>query len=228
MTGWSGFAFTFLNPEVMRAYFPALLTGFLVTALLGVAVSVTGIAGGLLLAVVRNVGVTPINWAIVFLVDLFRAIPPLVLIVLLYFGLPSTGIALSGFAATWLALSLVLAAFAEESFWGGIRAVPREQVEAGRALCLHEAAIFLLIVLPQAVRLATPSLTGRVIANVKNTALGSIAGVAELLGASEASMSYSANPSPLVMGAVAYLLLFTPVVILGRRIEARFSRPFGR
>lgn len=228
MTGWSGFAFTFFNLEVMHAYLPALLTGFLVTAVLGVAVSATGIASGLLLAVVRNVGVTPLNWVIVFLVDLFRTIPPLVLIVLLYFGLPSAGIALSGFAATWLALSLVLTAFAEESFWGGIRAVPRAQIEAGRALCLRDPTIFLLIVLPQAVRLATPSLTSRVIANVKNTALGSIAGVAEILGASEASMSYSANPSPLVMGAVAYLLLFAPVVVLGRRVEARFSRPFGR
>ena len=96
-----------------------------VTVLLGLAVIVAGIAAGLALAVLRAVGLRAVDWAIVAVVDVLRALAPLVIIVLIFFGLPGAGVQLSGFAAAWLALSLVLMAFAEEIFWAGITAVPR-------------------------------------------------------------------------------------------------------
>ena len=65
--------------------------------------------------------------------DVFRALPPLVIVLLVYFGLPNVGINLSSFAVLWLTLSLVLAAFCEEIFWAGIVSVPKGQWEAARS-----------------------------------------------------------------------------------------------
>ncbi|PWS37636.1 polar amino acid ABC transporter permease [Falsiroseomonas bella] len=223
MTGWEGFAFTFLNARVAAEYWPKILEGLGVTIALAALIIVSGLALGLLLAVLRTLAIRPLNWAIIFVVDLFRALPPLVLIVLIYFGLPAAGIGFSGFAATWLALTLVLMAFAEEIFWGSICAVPKGQWEAGRALGLHFLPTLRKIVLPQAIRIAIPPLTNRTIAITKGTALGSVVAVSEILGAAQSAMAFSGNPTPLMLGALAYLVLFFPVVVLGRWIETRFA-----
>jgi polar amino acid transport system permease protein len=223
MTGWEGFAFSFLNARVAAEYWPKILEGLGVTIALAALIVASGLALGLVLAVLRTLAIRPLNWAIIFVVDLFRALPPLVLIVLIYFGLPAAGIGLSGFAATWLALTLVLMAFAEEIFWGSICAVPKGQWEAGRAIGLRFLPTMRLIVLPQAIRIAVPPLTNRTIAITKGTALGSVVAVAEILGAAQSGMAFSGNPTPLMLGAVAYLLLFLPVVIAGRWVETRFA-----
>lgn len=223
MTGWDGFAFSFLNARVAAEYWPKILEGLGVTVALAVLIIAAGLALGLGLAVLRCLGLRVLDWAIIFVVDLFRALPPLVLIVLIYFGLPAAGIGFSGFWATWLALTLVLMAFAEEIFWGSICAVPKGQWEAGRAIGLRFLPTLRLIVLPQALRIAIPPLTNRTIAITKGTALGSVVAVAEILGAAQSGMAFSGNPTPLMLGALAYLLLFLPVVIAGRWVETRFA-----
>ena len=223
MTGWDRFADAFLNRAVMAHYLPQIEQGFVLTVELAVLVVITGIAAGLALAMLRSLGIRPLNWAIVFFVDLFRALPPLVIIVLIYFGLPSAGISPSAFGATWASLGLELAAFAEEIFWAGITAVPRGQWEAARSTGLGFGQTLRLVVLPQALRLTIPPLTNRTIAITKGTALGSVIGLAEILSQASAGESLSFNPSPLTLGAAAYLLLFLPVVLLGRWIETRFA-----
>ena len=223
MTGWEGFAFSFLNARVAAEYWPKILEGLGVTVALAALIIAAGLALGLALAVLRCLSIRVLDWAIIFVVDLFRALPPLVLIVLIYFGLPAAGIGFSGFWATWLALTLVLMAFAEEIFWGSICAVPRGQWEAGRAIGLRFLPTLRLIVLPQALRIAIPPLTNRTIAITKGTALGSVVAVAEILGAAQSGMAFSGNPTPLMLGALGYLLLFLPVVIAGRWVETRFA-----
>ncbi len=163
-----------------------------------------------------------LNWAIVFVVDLFRALPPLVVIVLIYFGLPTIDVTPSGFVSTWLSLSLVLMAFAEEIFWAGIVSIPRGQWEAARSTGLSSVQALRTVVLPQALRITIAPLTNRTIAIIKGTALGSTVAVSEILGQASSAMSNSYNPSPLTLGAAAYLVLFLPVVVLGRWIERRF------
>ncbi len=223
MTGWDRFADSFLNARVAAEYLPKIVDGFGLTVVLALCIIATGLAAGLALAVVRSLGVRPLNWLIVFVVDLFRALPPLVVIVLFYFGLPAAGLSLSGFAASWLALSLVLMAFAEEIFWAGITAVPKGQWEAARSTGLGFFDTFTLVVLPQALRMVIPPLTNRTIAITKGTALASVVAVQEILGAAQAGVSFSFNPTPLTLGALAYLVLFLPVVILGRWVETRFA-----
>jgi polar amino acid transport system permease protein len=217
------FLFTYFNGPVMAQYLPKIVEGFFLTIRLALAVVVTGVLSGLILALVRSFRVRVINLTIVLFVDILRALPPLVIIIMFYFALPNIGIRMSGFVATWLSLSLVLTAFAEEIFWAGILAVPKGQWEAARSTGLTFVKTLRYVVLPQAVRITIPPLTNRTIAITKGTALGAVVAVGEILNQAQTGLAFSYNPSPLTLGAIAYLVLFIPVVYLGRWIETRFA-----
>ena len=223
MGAWSRFLDTFFKWEIIERYFPAIIKGVVVTIEIAVAVVITGILLGLVLAVVRAFRLLAVNALIVVFVDVFRALPPLVLVLLVYFGLPNIGINLPSFAVLWLVLALVLAAFAEEIFWAGILSIPKGQWEAARSTGLSSLGTLAYIVLPQAFRLTVPPLTNRTIAITKNTALGTVIGVGEILNQATTAQSFSSNATPLMMGAIAYVVLFIPVVVLGRFLETRFA-----
>ncbi len=222
MSNWDRFVETFFNAKVLARYWPDIVAGLWVTIGLAALVVVSGLVAGLGLALLRSLGVRVLNWAIIFVVDVFRALPPLVIIVLIYFGLPSLDIVPSGFVSTWASLALVLMAFAEEIFWAGLTAVPKGQWEAARSTGLGFGQTLMRVVLPQALRITIPPLTNRTIAITKGTALGSVVAVSEILGQASSAVSNSYNPSPLTLGAAAYLVLFLPVVVFGRWVEARF------
>jgi polar amino acid transport system permease protein len=217
------FAETFLNWEVMAEYAPKIAEGFVLTVELALLIVVTGLACGLTLAVLRAFRIRALNFFVVAFVDVLRALPPLVIIIFFYFALPTVGIRMSGFFATWLALSLVLTAFAEEIFWAGILSIPKGQWEAARSTGLTFVQTLRDVVLPQAVRLTIPPLTNRTIAITKGTALGAVVAVGEILYQAQSGYSFSYNPSPLTLGAAAYLILFVPVVWFGRWVETRFA-----
>ena len=223
MSGWDRFTDSFFNARVMAQYLPKIIDGFWLTVVLALCIIIAGLALGLLLALLRAFGIRPLNWLIIFVVDLFRALPPLVIIVLLYFGLPNAGIELSGFVAAWLSLTLVLMAFSEEIFWAGITSVAKGQWEAARSTGLGFVQTLTYVVLPQALRITIPPLTNRTIAITKGTALASVVAVPDILGAANSGVSFSFNPSPLTLGAIAYLVLFLPVVVFGRWVETRFA-----
>jgi polar amino acid transport system permease protein len=218
----SAFLEAFFKWELIQRYFPAIMKGVGVTIEIAAAVVFTGICAGLALAVIRAFRARPINVVIVLFADAFRALPPLVLVLLVYFGLPNLGINLPSFAVLWIVLSLVLAAFCEEIFWAGILSVAKGQWEAARSTGLTFVATLAYVVLPQAVRLTVPPITNRTIAITKNTALGTVIGVGEILNQATTAQSFSGNATPLMMGAIAYVILFIPVVVLGRFIETRF------
>src|SRR4029453_17892047 len=221
MSTWDRFAETFFNAKVMHRYLPDILSGVVVTIELALLIVVTGIAAGLVLALLRSLGIRPLNWLIIAVVALFRCLPPLVVIVLIYFGLPSAGLSPSGFVSTWLSLAFVLMAFSEEIFWAGITSVARGQWEAARSTGLSFGQTLMNVVLPQALRLTIPPLTNRTIAITKGTALGTVVALHEILGMASSAVSNSYNPSPLTLGAGAYLILFFPMVVFGRWLETR-------
>ncbi len=214
---------TFFNLAIMAEYLPAVVDGFFVTLKLALMVVVTGISVGLILATIRWAGWRVLNFFIIVFVDVMRSVPPLVIIIIFYFALPSVGVRMSGLICTWLALSMVLAAFAEEIFWAGMLAVPKGQFEAARSTGFGPLGSLRWVILPQALRMTIPPLTNRTIAVTKGTALGAVVAVSEILYQAQAGYSFSYNPSPLTLGAIAYLILFIPVVWLGRWIENRFA-----
>ena len=223
MTGWERFQQAFFNWSVISEYLPAIGKGFIITCQIALLVVIAGLALGLLLAILRSFRLRLVNVVIVIFVDMLRALPPLVLILIFYFGLPNVGINMSGFLVLWLVLTLVLAAFAEEIFWAGILSVDKGQWQAARSTGLGFGQCLVYVVLPQALRMTIPPITNRTIAITKNTALGSVIGVGEILNQATTAQSFSGNASPLMAGAVAYLILFVPVVSLGRWIETRFA-----
>lgn len=213
----------FFNVEVMYRYFPAMLEGFWMTLEIAVAVVVLGITGGLVLAMVRACQIRPLNWLLVFVVDLLRAIPQLVIIMLVYFALPFAGIQLSSVASTIVSLAAVLAAVSEEVFWAGITIVPKGQWEAARSTGLGFFQTLVYVVMPQAVRVAIPPLTNWTIAITKGTALGAAVAVPEIIGQALSVQSIAANPSPLTLGAAMYLVIFAPLVQVSRWVERRYG-----
>ena len=217
------FIASFFNAEVAARYVAPVLDGMLLTIGLGLCVIATGLVLGLALAVLRIQHVKLINVFIIAFADIFRALPPLVVIILLFFAFPYIELSMSAFTATWLALSLVLAAFTEEIFWAGMLAIPKGQWEAARSTGMGSWGTLVHVILPQAVRMTVPPLTNRTIAITKGTALGSVVALHELLNVSSSASSEAGNATPLVMGAVAYLILFIPFVVLGRWVETRFA-----
>ena len=213
----------FFNKAVMVKYLPDVIGGLWVTLALAGSVIVTGVFLGLALSCLRSFQIRWINWGIVLFIDLFRALPPLVLLIVGYFGLPYVGLKLSGFAISWICLSCVLAAFAEEIFWAGIISVHKGQWEAARSTGLGFSQTLFSVVIPQAIRMTIPPLTNRTIAITKNTALASVVAVQEMLTVAQTSLAYAANTSPLTLAAIGYLMVFFPLVILSRWVESRFA-----
>ena len=213
----------FFDLEVMAKYLPSIIDGVFVTIHLAVLIVLSGLALGFVLAVVRAFQIRPVNWLIVLVVDVFRALPPIVIMIVFYFALPFVGISMSGFVVAWLSLTLVLASFAEEIFWTGILSVDRGQWEAARSTGLGFLQTLRDVVLPQAVRLTIPPLTNRTIVITKSTAIASVVAVQEILTQASAAQAFSANTTPLTMAAVAYLIIFLPLVVLSRWVESRFG-----
>ena len=213
----------FFDLDVMAKYLPSIIDGVWVTIHLAVLIVLSGIVLGFVLAVVRAFQIRAVNWLIVLVVDVFRALPPIVIMIVFYFALPFVGISMSGFVVAWLSLTLVLASFAEEIFWTGILSVDRGQWEAARSTGLGFLQALRDVVLPQAVRLTIPPLTNRTIVITKSTAIASVVAVQEILTQAGAAQAFSANTTPLTMAAVAYLVIFLPLVVLSRWIESRFG-----
>jgi polar amino acid transport system permease protein len=218
----AGFFFTFFNGPVAAQFLPSLLTGALVTLETGLAVVVTGTVLGLALAIVRALDVRALSWLVVAFADNLRSLPPLVLLIVLYFGLPVVGLQLSALAVTWVSLSLVLAAYAEESVWAGITSLHRGQMEAARSTGMRWWQAMCWVILPQAIRRAIPTLTNRIISITKNTALGSVVSLNEMLNKAQGATSDSGNPTPLVMAAFAYVAIFMPLIFFSRYVEKRW------
>ena len=217
------FLHSFFNREVLVEYFPAIVAGFWTTIGLGLLIVASGLSFGIVLAFIRAHRVKPVSAVIVVFVDIFRAIPPLVLMVLFYFALPLVGLEFSGFVSAWLCLSLVLAAFAEEIYWAGITSVPKGQWEAARSTGLSHVTTLVFVIIPQAVRMTIPPLTNRTITITKNTALASVVAVEEMLNVAQTAQAYSANTSPLTLAALGYLLIFFPLTLFTRWVERRYA-----
>ncbi|AJG20705.1 amino acid ABC transporter permease [Cupriavidus basilensis] len=212
----------FFNVSVFSQSMPLILSGFGITVLVSLLVIIIGMAWGLLLTIVRTMEVRAINALIIFYVDFFRTMPQLVVLVLVYFGLPYIGIKLSPLVTTVLGLGAVLSAFASEIFWSSIKALPRGQWDAARALGFGSFRTLFTIILPQAVRMSIPLLTNRAIAVSKGTALGTAVALPEVLGQAQSLVGMLANPSPLTLAAACYLVFFIPLVVASRWLERAY------
>jgi polar amino acid transport system permease protein len=211
----------FFNVEIVQAAGPFLLKGLGVTALLCLVVVPVGAIGGFLVALLSTVHRAWLRWALVVYVDFFRAFPPLVLLIFIYFGLPFLGLDLPAFAAVVLAFLLNTSSYYGEIFRAGIESVGSGQTEAARSTGLTQVQTLAWVIVPQATRNVLPDLIGNTLEVVKLTSLASVVALPELLYAARSAQSVTYNASPLVAAACIYFLLLWPVVRLLSRLEHR-------
>jgi polar amino acid transport system permease protein len=164
-----------------------------------------------------------VRWTVRGFNDLFRALPPLVVLILLYSGLPFAGVRLSPFAAVCLAFLLNNSSFYGEIYRAGIESIGRGQWEAARSTGLNARQTFTSVILPQAVRNVVPDLVSNTVEVVKLTSIASVVSFTELLYAADMARSVTFNTSPIVLAALIYLVILWPVVRLMSRLEHRVA-----
>ena len=218
------FTETFFNWDVLVSSFPLLLSGLKITLLLGVVSIVAGLVLGLVVALVRIYGIRPASIVAKIYIDVFRSIPILVLLIVVYYALPFVGLRLSPFMSAAMALTLVSGAYTAEIFRAGIEAIPRGQFEASQALGLSYRHMMSDIILPQAIRIVIPPLTNNCINVVKDTALASVVAMPDLLKQATQAQALEANPTPLIVAALIYVALLWPLVVLVGRLEKRYRK----
>ena len=213
----------FLNLDIMLQVWPLLLRGLATTLYLCALVIPLGLAGGLLVALLLLARSRLAQWLVIAVVDLFRAAPPLVLLILIYSGLPFAGIRLSPTEAVCLAFFLNTSSYYGEIYRAGIESIGRGQWEAARSTGLNGWETLGFVVLPQAVRNVLPDLVSNTVEVVKLTSIASVVSFPELLYSADMARSLTFNSSPVVLAAIIYLVFLWPLVRLISRLERKVA-----
>lgn len=217
----------FFNLAIYREVFPFLLHGLWTTIWLSLLVIPIGLVSGLALALL--ITQTRRRWLRVLAavyVDFFRSFPPLVLLILIYFGAPFVGLDMPRLAAVALGFMLNNSSYFSEVFRAGIESVASGQMEAARSTGLTRWQALRHVIVPQATRNVLPDLVGNGIEVIKLTTIASVVALPELLRVARDAQSLVYNPSPIVLAAVMYLALLWPLVRWLSRLEHR-SRAVG-
>jgi polar amino acid transport system permease protein len=213
----------FFNLAIMWQALPLILRGLGMTLMVCAAVVPLGLAGGLLVALAARAHARLARIAVAVLIDLFRAIPPLVLLIFVHSGLPFAGIRLTPFASVCVAFFLNNSAYYGEIYRAGLDSVGAGQREAARSTGLSAFQAMAYVVIPQAVRNVLPDLVSNTVEVVKLTSLASVVALPEMLYSADMARSVTYNPSPIVLAAMVYLALLWPVVRLMSRLEHRLG-----
>ncbi|MDM9558168.1 amino acid ABC transporter permease [Bordetella petrii] len=212
----------FFNLNVYKNVAPYLLQGLGRTLLLSALVIPVGLVSGLLIGVLSIT--LKRRWARLLLaiyIDFFRALPPLVLLIFIYFGSPFLGLELPKLLAVAIGFMLNNSSYYGEVFRAGLESVPRGQIEAARSTGLSNWQALWYVQIPQAARNVMPDLISNTLEVVKLTTLASAVALPELLRVARDAQSLVYNPSPIVLAALFYLALLWPVVRLLSRLEHR-------
>ena len=218
----------FFNLDVMRRALPILLMGLTNTLLLGATAIILGSALGTAVALIRLYAPRPLALLAILYTDLMRALPVLVVLILIYYALPFAGIVLSSFAAASVALSMVFAAYAAEVIRAGIQSVPKGQFEAAASLGLGFWMTMRKVVFPQAMRIVIPPHASNCVSIIKDTSLASVVAMSDLLKQATDAQALFANPTPLIGAAIIYVIILWPLVRLTGWLEHRFQRAYVR
>ena len=209
----------FFNVEIMKKVWPFLLQGLGMTIVLSLVVIPLGLAGGLAIAVLSSLQRRWLDRVLIVYVDFFRAFPPLVLLIFIYFGFPFLQIDLPKFAAVALGFFLNTSSYYGEIFRAGFESIPRGQLEAARSTGLTRWQALVSVVMPQATRNVLPDLISNTLEVIKLTSLASVVALPELLNNARQAQALTYNATPVVMAALMYLLLLWPIVRLLSRLE---------
>jgi len=213
----------FFNVSIMTQALPLILAGFRQTVIICLIVIPLGLAGGLIFALLSMSRPRLVRWTTIAAIDFFRSIPPLVLLIFVYAGLPFAGIRPSPLAAVAVAFFLNTSSYYGEIYRAGIESVGIGQWDAARSTGLRDYQTLGYVVLPQAVRNVLPDLVSNMVEVVKLTSIASVVALPELLYSADMARSVTFNSSPIVLAAAIYLAMLWPVVRLISRLERRIA-----
>jgi polar amino acid transport system permease protein len=218
---WEGFFSYFTNPY--------LLEGALVTLFLTLSTLVLGFLLGLGITLMRMSSSRVLSGISKFYVWVFRGTPLLVQLIIIYTGLPQLGfVRLSVFESAVLGLALNEAAYLSEILRGGILSVGPGQKDAAKALGLNRRLAFVLITMPQALRVIIPPLGNSVNGLLKTTSIASVISMEELLRRGQILMQQRFEVLEIFcVVAIIYLVMTTGWDFIQRRIEAHFGKAYG-
>jgi len=201
-------------------YLPLLLRGALVTIELTCLSMVFALAIGLLVALGRRSGPPVLQWVLAAYLEIWRDVPLVVQLFIIYFTLPNIGLSIPAFWAGVLGLSINLGAYLSEVIRAAIAAIPPGQTDAAISLGMSPFAKYRRIILPQAFLIAIPTITGYFISLLKDCALVSFISVNELLrnGTIIIAQTFDSMRVYLVVGAIYFIMSFTASRLL-RRLE---------
>jgi polar amino acid transport system permease protein len=200
--------------------------GLGLTLQLSLAAIALSVSMGVLLALATLARSRPLRWLGRGYIECFRAVPLLVLLLWVYYGLPVvSGLQLDAFLAGVLALALSDAAFEAEVFRAGLQSVPKGQREAAKALGLSSWVTFRFIIVPQAIRLILPALGNQFVYVLKMSSLVSVIGLQELTRrANELNVTEYRPLEIYSLLVLEYLLLILATSWLVRRLERRMAQ----
>lgn len=213
----------FFNIDIMARALPLVLQGLRQTILLCLIVIPLGLFGGLIFSLASLSSSRLVRYGMVVAIDFFRAVPPLVLLIFVYAGLPFAGIHPSPLVAVAISFFLNTSSYYGEIYRAGIESVSRGQWDAARSTGLSAFATLTHVVLPQAVRNVLPDLVSNTVEVVKLTSIASVVALPEMLYSADMARSVTFNASPIVLAAAIYLVMLWPVVRLISRMERRMA-----
>jgi len=209
----------FANLDSLQRIYPLLLQGLQLTVLLAVVTLPIAVAVGLFIGVLYSLHHRWLNVVLIVWIDLFRSFPVLVLLILIFYGLPFLGLTLGNFAAVVTALVLNNSGYYGEIFRTGIEAVPKGQREAALALGLGRLQTVFLVILPQALRGILAPLAGNSLELIKTTSIAALVALPELLRSARVAQEQTYNPTPLTAAAVIFFVLLWPFARLVAKLE---------
>jgi polar amino acid transport system permease protein len=201
-----------------------LLRGFGWTIVLSLLAFAGGGLLGAVLALARVYAPRPLRALAMVYIKLIQGTPLLILLFLAYFGLPALGLDVEPLVAAALGLSAYVSAYLGEIWRGCLQAVPRTQEEAAACLALNWRQRMVHVILPQAVKIATPPTVGFMVQIVKNTSLASAIGFVEMVRAGQMINNSTFRPFIVfVLIAALYFALCYPLSLWSRGLEGRFD-----
>ncbi len=213
-------------PFWVNTLLPALWDGLIVTLQLVAITAPFGFLFGLLVAVARVYGVRPVRWLAQLYVIFFRGCPLLLLLFILYYGLPTVGIVLGSFFAALLGFILCNSAYNSEYIRGALLSIKGGQMTAAQALGMTRMQAVRYIVIPQALRKALPGVSNEFIYLIKYSSLAYVVTVIELTGAAKIiATKYFAYFEAFAAVGVFYLVLVTIATIAIQKLEKKYAIP---
>jgi polar amino acid transport system permease protein len=199
-----------------------LIQGMGWTVLLSLLAFALGGIGGFGIMLARLSRITAVRWLAVLYIQIIQGTPLLVVIFVVYYGLGIFGVELPPLVAAGLSMMVYSSAYLGDIWKGCVDAVPKTQWEAAECLVLSRWQTMRLVILPQAVRIATPSTVGFMVQVLKSTSLASVVGFVELTRAGQVINNSIFQPFLVftLVGAMYFALCY-PLSVWSRKLERK-------